>query len=161
LISGLRPPIIDEFGIVAAIEYLVSEQPAKGPQIEFDHEVRFNRLPDLLEGTVFRIVQEALNNVQRHSRAKYASVRMWHADNELYLEIRDDGVGFEIDKVTEHHFGLRGMRERSRLLKGRADIRSTPGEGTLIHVELPIAALMSVNEDRQHWRSSQRKPAAE
>src|SRR5207247_3251984 len=70
LISGLRPPILDEKGLVAAIEYLISEQPALPQGIHFTHDVQFERLPPLWESNLLRIVQEALNNVKRHGRAR-------------------------------------------------------------------------------------------
>jgi signal transduction histidine kinase len=140
LISGLRPPVIDEFGVVAAIEYLVGEQPRGGTvPVTFTHDVRFERLAPLLEGAIFRIVQEALNNVQRHSAAPRAEVRLWHRDDRVFIEIRDSGVGFDPAQVTEHRLGLRGIRERARLLRGNAEVESAPGNGTRVCVELPIA----------------------
>lgn len=145
LISGLRPPIIDEFGVVAAIEYLVGEQPRGGPiPVTFHHDVRFERLAPLLEGAIYRIVQEALANVQRHSAAQQAEVRLWHRDDRIFLDIRDDGVGFDPAQVTEHRLGLRGIRERSKLLRGDATVESSPGNGTRVRVELPIAPLVTI-----------------
>ncbi|MEX2188638.1 MAG: PAS domain S-box protein [Pirellulales bacterium] len=144
LITGLRPPIIDEMGVVAAIEYLVGEQPRGGAiPVTFSHNVRFDRLAPLLEGAIFRIVQEALANVQRHSAAPRAEVRLWHKDDRVFLEIRDWGVGFNPAQVTEHRLGLRGIRERARLLHGRAEVESSPGNGTRVCVELPIAPSMT------------------
>lgn len=144
LISGLRPPIIDEMGVVAAIEYLVGEQPRGGSvPVTFSHNVRFDRLAPLLEGGIFRIVQEALANVQRHSAAPRAEVRLWHEDDCVYVEVRDWGVGFDPNQVTEHRLGLRGIRERARLLRGSADVDSAPGKGTSVRVSLPIAPSMT------------------
>lgn len=144
LISGLRPPIIDEMGVVAAIEYLVGEQPRGGSvPVTFSHDVRFERLAPLLEGGIYRIVQEALANVQRHSAAPRAEVRLWHEDDRVYLEVRDWGVGFDPNQVTEHRLGLRGIRERARLLRGNAEVDSAPGKGTAIRVSLPIAPSMT------------------
>lgn len=139
LIDGLRPPIIDEMGVVGAIEYLVVEQPRGGTTpVTFTHNVRFNRLAPLLEGAIYRIVQEALTNVQRHSSAERAEIRLWHEDDRVFLEIRDWGVGFDPEQVTEHRLGLRGIRERARLLRGNAEIVSSPGNGTIVRASLPI-----------------------
>ena len=75
MISELRPLIIDEQGIVEAIHYLINEERSKGDlTIDFQHDIRFERLPRLLEGALFRIVQEALTNVRRHSQSTEASV---------------------------------------------------------------------------------------
>src|SRR5690606_9506381 len=96
LISGLRPPILDEQGIVAAIAYLVGEHVAAGvAAIRFNHDVHFDRLEPLLEGTLFRIAQEALNNVKRHSHSETAAVDLSQIGDRIQLQIRDWGVGFE------------------------------------------------------------------
>ena len=139
LISGLRPPILDERGIVAAIEYLLDEQSGdENLRIEFHHDIRFDRVSPLLEGALFRIVQEAVTNIKRHSQAKRARINLTHAENRVRLVVQDWGVGFDPQGVVEHRFGLQGIRERARLLRGQAAIESTPGEGTRIVVDLPI-----------------------
>lgn len=139
MISDLRPMIIDERGIIDAINYLIGEhQRHGGPDIHFDHDVTFQRLSPLVEGAMFRIVQEALNNVRRHSSASEAIVRLVQQDGRVRLVIRDDGIGFDVKKVPTDRFGLRGMKERARLFGGHASIRSRPGEGTEVHVELPM-----------------------
>jgi PAS domain S-box-containing protein len=140
LIDGLRPQIIEEVGVVGAIEYLVVEQPRGGnTEVTFTHQVRFNRLAPLLEGTIYRIVQEALNNVQRHSGSERAEVKLWHEDDRVFIEVRDWGIGFAPEQVTEHRLGLRGIRERARLLRGNAEIISSPGNGTIVRASLPIS----------------------
>jgi PAS domain S-box-containing protein len=144
VMSGLRPPILDEAGIVLAISYLVAEQIAPGElQIDFQHRVSFDRLDPLLEGTIFRIVQEALTNIKRHSRAKTAEVKLLERGKLLYLEIRDWGIGFDTTQVSDDHFGLKGIRKRADLLGGHAKIVSKPGEGTRIIVDLPFAAAVT------------------
>jgi signal transduction histidine kinase len=145
LVSELRPLIIDEEGVLGAVEYLVSEEKAQeGLDISFDHKVEFRRLPPLLEGTMFRIVQEALNNVKRHSRADRAEVRFRQVGDRVEIEVRDRGVGFDPSQVPDQRFGLRGIQERARLFKGKAIIESSPGEGTRIFVELPLGAAGSL-----------------
>jgi PAS domain S-box-containing protein len=149
LISGLRPPILDEQGIVAAIAYLVGEHVSAGvAAIRFNHDVHFDRLEPLLEGTLFRIAQEALNNVKRHSKAITAAVELSQIGDRIQLQIRDWGVGFEADRVDKRRFGLRGIRERARLLRGRAIIESRPGQGTRVFVEIPMPPALQIGIKR-------------
>jgi PAS domain S-box-containing protein len=138
LISGLRPPILDEKGLVAAIDYLVSEQPPLPQGIAFAHDVAFDRLPPLWESNLFRIVQEALRNVTRHGRARTARIDLWQKGQTLRLTVMDDGQGFDRKKLPERTHGLQGIRQRARLLGGKASIRSAAGEGTRISVTLPL-----------------------
>jgi PAS domain S-box-containing protein len=140
LIGGLRPPILDESGIVAAIEYLCSERRQSGQsQIEFVPRVQFSRLAGPLEVALFRIVQECLTNACRHSRSLKIRVELDQLENRVRLAVQDWGVGFNPHEVKGDRFGLRGIRERVRLLGGSADINSAPGKGAIITVELPLA----------------------
>lgn len=140
MISGLRPPILDEQGLVAAIEYLISEHAGQKTHIRFEHDVQPGRFEPVLEGTLFRIVQEALTNVLRHSQAKDATVRLTQAGERLSLIVEDSGVGFDPERSTSRQFGLRGIRERARLFGGKASIHSAPNCGTRISVELPLTS---------------------
>jgi PAS domain S-box-containing protein len=140
LLSGLRPPILDEFGVIAAIEYLVNEMRPSVAQVEFDHDVVFRRLAPPLESAIFRIVQEALTNLGRHSQASTARISLSGRAGQLRLEIADNGIGFEPQKSTPGSFGLQGIRERARLLGGSAKIDSAPGQGTRVTVEFPLPA---------------------
>jgi signal transduction histidine kinase len=144
LISGLRPPILDERGLVAAIDYLISEQPPLPRGIHFSHDVQFDRLPPLWESNLFRIVQEALNNVTRHGQAQSARIDLKQQDQTIRLTVTDDGQGFELSKSppaaarAARTHGQQGIRKRARLLGGKATIRSAPGQGTRISVTLPL-----------------------
>jgi signal transduction histidine kinase len=139
LIAGLRPPILDDFGIVAAIEYLIHDCHTRGgPEVTFDYDVVFDRLAPPLESAIFRIVQEALTNVSRHSRSATATVGLSQTDGRIRVEIRDWGVGFDPAGAQEGRFGLQGIRERARLLDGRTVITTAPNQGTHITVELPL-----------------------
>jgi PAS domain S-box-containing protein len=141
MIGELRPLIIDEQGIIEAIQYLVhDERFCQGVKVAFKHDVTFERLNPMLEGTLFRIVQEALTNVVRHSQSPTATVSLTEADGFLQLEIRDEGIGCNTENVPEDRFGLRGIRERARLFSGAAQITSAPGQGTRIFVEMPWTA---------------------
>lgn len=139
LIGELRPLIIDEEGIVAAIDYLVEDERQKnGITFSFTHDVQFRRLTPLVEGTLYRIVQEAVNNIKRHSKALSAEIRLLQRGDQLLLEIQDDGIGFDTARVPPNRFGLEGIRERARLFGGKATIRSARGSSTTVSVELPL-----------------------
>lgn len=139
LISGVRPPILDEEGIVAAVSHLVNEERRKnGPKIEYLSHVEFDRLTPILENAVYRIVQEALANACQHSQSKKVRVGLEQSGDHLRIQVRDYGVGFRLDEIKGDRFGLEGIRERARLLGGKADIQSEKGKGTRIEVELPV-----------------------
>lgn len=138
MITTLRPMIIDEMGVVEAIHYLVAEEEAmRRLNVSFVHDVRFDRLAPMLEGVVFRVVQESLSNVRRHAGVQDAEVRLTQNDATFLIEIEDRGVGFDLAEIADHHFGLEGIRERARLFGGKATIRSVAGQGTIVSVRLP------------------------
>ena len=139
LIKELRPMVLDEAGITEAIKHLVvSEYCDPSFQVQLLFPMKLDRLDPMMEGTVFRIVKEALTNAKRHSRSADVVVKLVRKDRQLLLEIRDQGVGFDPDEVSEAHFGLRGIRERARLFGGHAAIESAPDQGCCISVELPV-----------------------
>jgi len=141
LISGLRPPVLDELGVVAAIEYLMYELEKEfGVKIEFVHELHDFRLPAPLENAVFRIVQEATRNACRHSRSERIFVSVLRKDDHVVVDVRDWGIGFNTAAAKQKCFGLRGIRERARLLGGSVIIDSADGQGTHVSVTLPIPA---------------------
>lgn len=139
LIGGLRPLVLDESGIVAAIDYLIAEhQQRGGPEIEFNHKIRFQRLASPLESAVFRIVQESLTNACRYSRSARVRVEVTQLDDHVRVEVQDWGVGFDPQRINGGHYGLQGIRERARLFGGKATIDTVPGKGTHVSVELPL-----------------------
>ncbi|OHB72650.1 MAG: hypothetical protein A2V70_17320 [Planctomycetes bacterium RBG_13_63_9] len=139
LISGLRPPILDESGIVAAIGHLIHDVTAQGgPEVEFHSNVKFDRLEPLVENAIFRIVQESLTNAHRHSRTDRVTVELLQKGDCVEIAVADRGIGFDPDHVAERCFGLAGIRERARVLGGFAAIDTALGQGTTIRVELPI-----------------------
>jgi PAS domain S-box-containing protein len=143
LINGLRPPILDEAGVVSAIEHLAADMATRAKiDVRFEHEVEFDRLAPRLENTIYRIVQEALTNVHRHSRANQADVRLCQSDHTLRITVRDEGVGFNPADVVPNRLGLTGVQERARLFGGAARIISAPGKGTTIDVELPLSDVL-------------------
>ena len=139
LISGVRPPILDESGVVPAVSHLVHD-PAfiQGPQIDFWSKITRSRLAPVLENVTYRIVQEGLSNARKHSKSPRILVSLLQRSDRLRIEIRDWGVGFTPKTVKQNCFGLEGIRERARILRGKCRIKSRPGEGTSIVVILPI-----------------------
>lgn len=138
LIGGLRPPALDELGIVEAIESLVADARLEIPRVTFTHRLPDRRLPNALETTIFRLVQESLNNVRRHAQAGSAEVAVELAPRGVHVRISDDGRGFDLAAVSEDRFGLEGIRQRCRLAGVEPEISSTPGKGTVIDVVLPL-----------------------
>lgn len=141
LVGGLRPPVLDEFGIVPAIDHLVEQNRQEdGPRIELLADLKVQRLAHPLETAVFRILQEMLTNARRHSQSDRIRVELRDSDCRLQIAVEDWGVGFDPEQVKEGHFGLKGVQERARLLGGSASIESSPGNGTRIEIELPLLA---------------------
>jgi len=139
LISGLRPPILDEMGVVEAVRYLVYEhQKNDGAKIKFHHDIVCDRFAPPLENAIFRIVQESLQNACRHSHSDKIHVAVVQCGNVIHIDVRDWGIGFQSDSVKERRFGLQGIRERVRLMGGQIVIDSAPMKGTHISVELPL-----------------------
>ncbi len=95
-------------------------------------------LPPRLESGIFRITQEAVNNITRHAQATQASISLTYAPQEMDLSIVDNGIGFDPDQVLPNRFGLIGMNERVKLLRGQLRLESTPNEGTRLEVTIPI-----------------------
>lgn len=139
LISGLRPPILDDSGIVAAINHLVHDPALPSvPRIAFSCKVSFDRLAPVLESVIYRIVQEALSNALRHSQSDTVRITLLQQAGKVRVEIRDWGIGFDTRCTPENRFGLESIRERTRVLGGKSRIRSRPGQGTSVRVELPL-----------------------
>ena len=137
LIGGLRPPALDELGLVAAVESLVAEARTEISEVSFSHTMPRDRLPPQLETSVFRIVQEGISNARKHSRARRLRIDLTRSTDSVRILVADDGRGFDPTRVPEERFGLEGIRQRSRLLGGEPRITSAPGAGTTIEVTLP------------------------
>ena len=141
LIAGVRPPVLDEAGVVEAIGHLVNElRRQKGPQIEFLNIVHFDRLVPVLENTIYRICQEALTNACQHSKSDRVRVTLLQRKDQIRIEVQDWGVGFDTKNTPKNRYGLEGIRQRAKLLGGKCSVRSKPGQGTRVVVELPVVA---------------------
>ena len=143
--SELRPPALDKFGLDKAIDSHLELFRKKYPEIEIslDPETRNIILPETTSLALYRIYQESLNNVVRHSQASWVRVRVGLRDHTASLEIEDNGCGFEVpeewlDLARQGHLGLVGIHERAEAIGGTAQIYSKPGEGTMIRVDIPI-----------------------
>ncbi|MDH7485828.1 MAG: GAF domain-containing sensor histidine kinase [Anaerolineae bacterium] len=139
----LRPSILDDLGLLPTLESLANELTERDG-IPTDLQVRgeSRRLPPETELTLFRIAQEALNNVRRHAQARHASVTVTFTDNTVQITVQDDGRGFvppahSGDLAAAGKLGLMGMHERARLLRGTLDVHSRPGQGTCVTVTVP------------------------
>ncbi len=143
LAHDLRPPALDELGLVPALSTLMSEvedESELGAQLVVTgSEVR---LAPEVELGAFRIVQEAVRNTLRHAMATKVQVNLDYRAEALGLRVSDDGSGFAAERMGEQpgdgHLGLLGMRERARLLGGVLDVRSTPGVGTVVEGSIPF-----------------------
>ena len=143
LIQDLRPPALDDLGLVAAIRaYAESHLLESGAEVQLDTAGSVQRLPSELETTLFRIFQEAINNCVRHARARNLAMHLERDEQGIIGLVKDDGVGFDVDAALDGRhslpLGLLGMRERATLAGGSLEVWSRPGEGTCVRVRLPL-----------------------
>jgi signal transduction histidine kinase len=139
----MRPTLLDDLGLIAAMKQLFTEfERRSGIKVHSEFGELAERLPAITEITVYRIVQEAFTNAEKHSEAKNAHFQMLvRDDGTLIVSISDDGKGFNVGKVAmeqDSHFGLRNILERGELIGGTVLIESRPGKGCEINVELPL-----------------------
>jgi PAS domain S-box-containing protein len=138
--TELRPGILDEVGVAAAIEWMAKDfQNRTGIDCKVTIQA-MDRISDTVSATtIFRIVQEALTNIMRHAAASQVNVNLEKKDDSLIVEVRDNGIGIMEGRIIDSKsLGLIGIRERVLLLGGEAVISGKPGEGTLVRVTLPI-----------------------
>jgi chemotaxis family two-component system sensor kinase Cph1 len=145
----LRPPMLDELGLLAALTWQIDRFEAQtGISVRFHHADLDRRFGAQVEITAFRIVQEALTNVARHAGVAHVSVDVWANPVSVGARIEDEGRGFDVEApLAAPSSGLEGMRERSRLAGGRLAVESAPGEGTRLSLELPLAPPSLPKED--------------
>ena len=142
LTRALRPIYLEDLGLVTALEVLVRETGgANLVSINFNKSGKERRLAGEVELVLYRIAQEALNNIVRHAKADNAALNIVYKDDEVRLEVSDNGIGFQIpnsptDFAPSGHFGLLGMHERAELIGARLEIESALGGGTRLIVKL-------------------------
>ena len=145
----LRPAVLDDLGLAAALERFVNEwQDRHNIMIDITVHVGAKRLSESVETAIYRIVQEALTNVARHASAKSVSVLVERRFGEVVAVIEDDGIGFDSELASQNgKLGLLGMQERASLLDGRLTIESVIGQGSSIFVNIPISVEDPLREE--------------
>jgi signal transduction histidine kinase len=145
LISELRPAALDELGPGAALEALADKLNSTSDlEVEIDVNLAFEderettRHTEELETTLYRVVQEALNNVVKHAGANTVTISVIENGDRIEVSVADDGSGL-VDDRRHQRYGLRGIRERVDLIGGEVQIDSSPGEGTTIRASLPVS----------------------
>jgi len=135
----LRPSMLDDLGLVPALRWQAREVSKRTSiDVSVAAETRSDDYPDAYKTCIYRVVQEALTNCERHSQAKTVRIRVQEEPDRLKLSIQDDGHGFEFEQTKG--MGLLGIQERVAGLRGTCNVHSTPGGGTLLTVELPFQA---------------------
>jgi len=142
LVRDLRPALLDDLGLVAAIAWYGAERlEAMGIDVKIQSDPTEIRLPQAVGIALFRIAQEAMNNVAKHADASMVAISLQHHDHSAVLTIEDNGHGFDLgtqEASAPGRFGLQGIRERVNILGGEFSLRSKPDNGTLIEVRVPI-----------------------
>ena len=142
-ISGLRPPVLDDLGLAGGLASLA----ASTPEVDLELALDDRRLPEHIEVALYRIAQEGIQNVVKHSRALVASVTFAVRDGVARLEIADNGVGFDTSRdvgpvagaeLPSSGYGMLSMAERAELVGGTLEVRSRPGTGTTVAVVVPL-----------------------
>ena len=144
---NLRPSLLDDLGLLATLSWFCREFGKLYPdiQIEKQLDVAEDEIPEMLKVVVYRVLQEAMNNVAKHSDAKRVRLNLVKRHNRIELDVADNGCGFDpeekfSEKLTVGGFGLLGMRDRTILCDGKFEIASEKGKGTTVHISLPCGA---------------------
>ena len=143
IVYGLRPTILDDLGLLPAIRwYARTNLEDAGIMVEVHGEGEFESLSPQVNSTLFRIAQEAINNIVRHSQATSTEISLIHRGDCVELDVIDDGQGFDPGKVREQalqsqHFGILGMQERAELVGGSIQLSSSQESGTQVHIQVP------------------------
>ena len=146
LSMNLRPSILDNFGLVSGIRWLVNNSNSQnGCHLDISVVGEEHKMSSLSEVTAFRVAQEAISNIQRHAQAKRGAVTLEFDEDRLFLEVKDHGVGFQRPErlgtyVSESKLGMMGMEQRILSIGGELEVDSNPGRGTAIRATIPYAA---------------------
>jgi PAS domain S-box-containing protein len=139
-IHGIRPAVLDDFDLAAACHDLAEQFSTSDFRVTCNCNPRIGRLPEALQTAAYRLIQESLNNARKHSGADHVEIDVERVGDELQIEVRDRGRGFDAAAVRGRGFGLQGMHERVRLKGGELKVSSEPGAGTHVQIRLPIRA---------------------
>lgn len=137
-LRGIRPAVLDDGDLSEAIGDLVDHFCCGGMSVRCACDASIGRVSDDLQTTVYRVVQEALNNVRKHSGSKVAKVSLTQVGDDLCVEVVDGGRGFDPRQPRRQGFGLRGMAERVQLMGGTCAIDSRPEAGTRVSIRFPL-----------------------
>jgi PAS domain S-box-containing protein len=139
----LRPSMLDDLGLVPALRWYVDRQSVRaGISAKVNVDEAIMRLPNEIEITCFRVAQEALTNIIKHSQATHVDIMLYYEEGDLHLKIADDGVGFNFFAAVQRSLkgesmGILGMQERVELIGGKIKINSKAGSGTIVHTIFP------------------------
>ncbi len=142
--QDLRPSVLDDLGLVPAVEWLASRMSKSlSMKTECHTDGKVKRLPPEMELALFRIVQEALNNIAKHAQASTVLINVTFRSDKLAISLRDNGKGFypplTIPEASKKgQLGIMGMKERSQLFQGKLEIYSLPGQGCTVIIEMPL-----------------------
>src|SRR5215218_6738458 len=143
--ANLRPTVLDDLGLPAAISLEVERLRKEGYRVEYEEGLGGERLPAMAENALFRVVQEALTNIQKHGQTRKMRIELRRREDEVYLEVRDYGRGFDLEATSPGSelgktVGIARMREWALLLGGQLDIHTKPGRGTSVVAKVPLPA---------------------
>ncbi len=140
IIFDLRPMALDDLGLIPTIQkYCQTYEERTGLTVEVVVFGKEQHLESSVKAALFRLVQECLNNVQKHAKARFVQVKLEFQQEHIFIVVKDDGVGFVVsDAKSGESFGILGMRERTQLLEGKMEISSAPKQGTRILFQIPI-----------------------
>ncbi|MEP0860510.1 MAG: PAS domain S-box protein [Ignavibacterium sp.] len=139
LISELRPEVLDNLGLIPAVEWLVEQFISRsGIKVNYSPKIKNIDLPKDKQLNIYRIIQESLTNVLRHSQANEINLNIFESDNNICIEIKDNGRGFSPDNLDPlHSIGITGMKERALTFGAKLKIESLPGSGTSVLLSVP------------------------
>jgi signal transduction histidine kinase len=143
VMSDLRPPMLDDYGLLPALQWYANEFSGRtGIQARVIGDERMKRLPQASEIALFRIAQEALNNVAKHAHAGHADITLRHADGQFIMVVSDDGAGLDATSAPaakrRQGLGMMTMRERTQAVDGQFEVTGAAGEGTRVVVRIPV-----------------------
>jgi signal transduction histidine kinase len=155
--TSLRPSMLDDLGLLATVKWFCrsSQEMYTDTHIETAFELQESEIPEPSKIVVYRILQEALNNALKHSKADTIEVRVERMDDGMRMCVRDNGCGFDLQDRLDNPdpltgYGLRGMYDRAEVVGGRLTIAATPGQGTAVCLEIPAEPLIA---DAEHPHS--------
>lgn len=142
----LRPSVLDDFGLTSAVEECIRDFEQFYPNIKILRLIGISdaKLSSDIKTVLYRVVQESLNNVGKHSQAENVYIQLARQQDSICLQVRDDGIGFDPDEVMNNRrplsgYGVHSMRERVEICKGEFQMTSQPDRGTSIHVSIPVS----------------------